>query len=236
MLCFVTVLVFLTFYIFPSRFPPQAAISLIPDVPAQEEIEGKRVHTEDRLASFLKSLLSTLVLAPGHPDHGPFYIVQGLLNAIPKYPWQAHTGVQTRVYIDMLALLCTYSQRTFPYHVALVESNDSLYGGAPGYMFELRQATRSCLQEILRQLTLLGGRDAAGRTAQARVGLDLVNQLAVRAVPSAALWSFCGQLMGLCGAAKGSFTRADALYMRNTCDMLRGRCDDAGLLAVLRGL
>lgn len=139
----------------------KAAISLIPETPTHEEIESRRVHTEDRLASYLRSLLSTLVVAPGHPEHGPFYIVQGLLNAMPRFPWQANTAVQTRVYVDILALLCTYAQRKFPYHVAHVESNDDLYGGAPDYMAELKESLQVCMQEVLKQLTALGERTEA---------------------------------------------------------------------------
>jgi len=58
------------------------------------------------------------ILPTGHPDHGPFYIIQGLVNAVPRFPWQAGTGVQTKVYTNMIALLCTLAQRKFPYHIA----------------------------------------------------------------------------------------------------------------------
>ena len=51
---------------------------------------------------------------------GAFYILNGLLNALPKYPWQPTSGVQTRIYIDLLALLCALSQRSLPYHVLFV--------------------------------------------------------------------------------------------------------------------
>ena len=115
----------------------KAAISLIPEMPPQEDgvVEGRgKVHTEARLAAYLKSLLSTLVVVPGHPDHGLFYIVKGLLNAIPRYPWQEHTGMLTSVYIDMLGLLACYAQKKFPYSLPQVESNDVLYCGAPGYV------------------------------------------------------------------------------------------------------
>jgi len=30
-------------------------------------------------------------IVPGHPAHGPFYIVQGLINAIPRFAWQVRT-------------------------------------------------------------------------------------------------------------------------------------------------
>lgn len=43
----------------------KSAISLLPDVPAIDEVDGKRVHSEDKLAMFIKSLLATLVVVPG---------------------------------------------------------------------------------------------------------------------------------------------------------------------------
>lgn len=136
----------------------KAAISLIPEAPTHEEIDGKRVHTEERLLCYLRNLLSFLVVAPGHPEHGPFYIVQGLLNAVTKYSWQATTGVQTKLYIDILALLCTFAQRRFPYRIAQVESNDDLYGGTSDYMSELRDLINVSVDETLRQLAALGER------------------------------------------------------------------------------
>lgn len=57
----------------------KAAITTIPDVPPimeADKVEYKRVHSEARLASFLRMFWSTLVIVPGHPEHGPFYLVQ----------------------------------------------------------------------------------------------------------------------------------------------------------------
>jgi hypothetical protein len=64
----------------------KAAISLIPEAPSHiEDTESnKRIHAEDRLVRYLRSVLAFLVVAPGHPEHGPFYIVSGLLNAVPR--------------------------------------------------------------------------------------------------------------------------------------------------------
>lgn len=58
-----------------------------------------------------------VVTDSGHPDHGPFYLIQGLMNAIPRFPWQAGSAVQTKVYTNILALLCTLAQKKFPYHI-----------------------------------------------------------------------------------------------------------------------
>jgi len=197
----------------------KAAITLIPEMPPNEEVDGKRVHTETRLAAYLSSLLSTLVLVPGHPDHGPFYIVQGLLNAVPKYPWQAHTGAQTRVYINMLALLATYAQKKFPYSLPHVESNDVLYCSAPGYAFDLAQQTSRCVEEILKQLTALGetaATNSSAKTAQARLVLDTINQITCRMELNKGVGDLLVKMLGLANTHRSSFGNAETAYFRNT--------------------
>lgn len=98
----------------------KATISLLPDIPASEEIDYKKVHTEKRLLPLLKKFLSLLVVVPGHPQHGPFYLLQGLLNALPRFPWDEGSGAKTDVYVSMLPLLCSQEQRKFPYSIARV--------------------------------------------------------------------------------------------------------------------
>jgi hypothetical protein len=103
----------------------KAAISLIPELPPTEEIDGKKISTEDKLVSFVNNLLAFLVVVPGHPEHGPFYIVHGLLNALPRYPWLSTAtandpnnpkllataaAAKARLYIEILSLLFTYAQ------------------------------------------------------------------------------------------------------------------------------
>jgi hypothetical protein len=204
----------------------KASISLIPEMPSHEEIEGKRVHTEERLSVFLRSLLSTLVITPGHPEHGPFYIVQGLLNALPRYAWQPTTHFQTKVYIDMLALLCTFAQRTFPYKVAFVESNDRLYGGTPGYMEELGETIVTVVQAILKQLSALGERsEAVAKVNQARMVMDLCGTISGAMEISVGVAGFLVKLLDLAKRHKGSFTRADSRYMINGAEFMKRRVD-----------
>jgi hypothetical protein len=223
----------------------KAAISLIPDVPSHEEIDGKRVHTEDRLASFVKFLLGTLVVVPGHPEHGPFYIVQGLRNALPRYQWQANSIAQCRVYTDILALLCTYSQKKFPYHIAYVESNDDLYVGSAAYMTELRDNISACIEEILRQINAMAERAEAGaKLLQSRMVLDLVNQLLARMVLNNEVVTFILKLLEVASKHKAAFTRSDSRYMAQTIDFAKSRADKLptqsavsnNLIAALRNL
>src|SRR5437870_646106 len=60
----------------------KSAISLIPDVPHIIEVNTSRKSTEEDLVAFLRNFASFLLLFPGHPKNGPFYLIQGLLNAI----------------------------------------------------------------------------------------------------------------------------------------------------------
>lgn len=197
----------------------KAAISLIPEIPPYEEVDGKRVHTEDKLATFVKSLLGTLVVTPGHPEHGPFYIVQGLRNALPRYPWQSNSTAQCRVYIDILGLLCTYSQRTFPYHIAHVESNDVLYVGSQAYLQELNENIVGCIEEILKQINAMGERtETSAKLMQSKMILDLINQILSRMLLNADVSNFVVKLFELALKNKSLLPRADIRYMQATIE------------------
>lgn len=219
----------------------KAAISLVPELPPSVAVLGegsKRTHSEVFLAEFVRNLLSTLVMVPGHPDHGPFYIVSGLLNALPKFQWQAGSTVKTAVYIDMLALLTTYAQKRFPYGMALLESNDVLYCGAPGYTFELKQQIQVVLEEVMAQLTALGSTSAQGnqgeqntasKLSQARMVLGLADQLATRMEIAKDSGDFLKKLLDLAFKSRGAFTKADRAHWGATVAFIKGRTSEAKL-------
>ena len=220
----------------------KAAISLIPELSpwSTEASDGKKVHTEVQLASFIRNLLSTLVLVPGHPDHGPFYIVSGLLNAMPKYQWQEGSPVKCSLYIDMLALLTTYAQSRFPYSMPHLESNDVLYCGAPGYTFELKQQIQVVLDEIMVQLTAFVSPGAGGdgasaeapvgmRLKQARLVLELANQLATKMIITAEAADFLKKLLDLAFKSRQHFAKADVAYWESTLLHIRAVCIEAKL-------
>jgi hypothetical protein len=228
----------------------KAAISLLPEMPSHFEEDGKRFHYEERLAGFLLSLLSTMVVTPGHPEHGPFYVVQGLLNAMPKFAWQPFTGVLPRVYCNMIALLCTYAQKKLPYHVLGVESNDDLYGGGKNYTVELKQHMNSCMEELLRLLAAYNERsEASAKLNQSRAALDLVNQISARIENNSSTVDFLLKLLDLGARNKGIFAKAEQKYFSNTVEFVifnattrhaRQNSEHAGAsqttLATLRGM
>jgi len=201
------------------------AISIIPTVPAYliDPNTSKKSHTSDRMVEFCKNLLSTLLVVPGHPEHGPFYIVQGLLNALPRYEWPVAASAQTAVYVNMLRLLCAYSQDKFPYNVPSVESNDTLYGGSDLYHEELKTALDGCLKEVFEQLTALGARsEIAAKTVQAKAALDLATVLATSMVVGPAEGSTILKLLKIAERGKGSLTRSDLKYYSNTLVSIDG--------------
>jgi heme oxygenase len=158
----------------------KAAVSLIPEVPPQVEVNLRARSTEDDLAQFLCCFASTLLAVPGHPQHGPFFLVKGLLNAIQQYaPWNGRaTPAKARVYLAMLQLFCAYAQRAFPYHIIGVESNDRLYGGDEEYMGQIAVFVDTLVNELLAQLSDIGeAQDLASRKEQGTLALDLVNAL-----------------------------------------------------------
>lgn len=160
----------------------KSVIQEIPDLPAVLEIAGKSIPTEAPLEKFLRGFLAALVVVPGHPDHGPFYLAQGLMKAMARYPWSETSGARTRVYICMLPLFAAFGQRKLPYHVARLESNDAMYAGDDRYMADLRDFISTTMTEIVGQLTTMGEKAksdpvVAGR--QAEVIVDLLTQLIV---------------------------------------------------------
>ncbi len=118
--------------------------------------QQKRLHTEERVSIYLANLLSFLVITPGHPDNGAFYLIRGLVNALSKYSWQNTTHYQLKVNLDLLTVLTTLYQMKLPYHIQYVESNDELYGSNAEYRAELDGLIENCINDILSMLAVMG--------------------------------------------------------------------------------
>ena len=118
------------------------------------------------------------------------------------------------MYVDILGLLCTYSQRRFPYHIAHVESNDVLYVGSVAYMQELHENIVACIEEILKQITAMGERaETSSKLMQSRMILDTINQILCRMQLNPDVGAFVVKLFELALKNKALFPRADSRYM-----------------------
>eukprot|EP00908_Phaeocystis_cordata_P013604 Transcript_2467.p1 GENE.Transcript_2467~~Transcript_2467.p1 ORF type:complete len:958 (-),score=551.03 Transcript_2467:62-2863(-) len=151
----------------------KAVVTLVPEVlgSPDAELDGslkqEAEKREEVLVSLLSNLCSFLVIVPGHPEHGPFYLVTGLLNVLQAAAWRRPASLPT-LSLRILALLSTYAQRQLPYRVVGVDSNDVLYAAEPAYARELKALSAQVLQTLLKQLAALGEKtDGQARRAQA---------------------------------------------------------------------
>ena len=132
----------------------KAAISEIPDIPKTYTVQfrSSKTSTEPMLMEFVETFLASLIVVPGHPEHGPFYLVSGLRNAISKYSWNKENLGNIELLLYMLPVLASWSQRRLPYSIEQVDSNDVLFGGNEMFLNECKQHFNSILSEILQGL------------------------------------------------------------------------------------
>ena len=79
----------------------KAAITLIQEVPVVTgnfnglvrlfdvvvEMDSQVKQTDVILSQFVNYLVSVLIAMPGHPQHGPFYLLKGLKKVVQDYSW-----------------------------------------------------------------------------------------------------------------------------------------------------
>eukprot|EP00771_Trimastix_marina_P000770 gnl/Trimastix_PCT/1801.p1 GENE.gnl/Trimastix_PCT/1801~~gnl/Trimastix_PCT/1801.p1 ORF type:complete len:950 (+),score=380.64 gnl/Trimastix_PCT/1801:47-2896(+) len=154
------------------------AISLVGEVPPVREVRHEAQETETWLRTFLCQFASTLVLVPGHPQHGPFYLIRGLVNAVMEYTWDETRATKGHVYVAFVSLLAALSQRRIPYRIAGVDSNDELYQREAAYLQELNRTVVGLVGQALKELQRLNTAAQPESVAeQARLALALYDAL-----------------------------------------------------------
>jgi len=128
----------------------KAAIAYIPDLSA---LEPQRKPNDDDVQSFILSLANTLIVAPGHPEYGPLYLVKGLINVSKEYPWAPSHPGKFRSYLAILQCLSALSQDLLPFHACdAVQSNDVLFAGDDEYANETAELISKLLEEVVLDL------------------------------------------------------------------------------------
>ncbi|KAL6057485.1 Trafficking protein particle complex subunit 6B [Balamuthia mandrillaris] len=136
----------------------KAAITLIQEVPSSIEDEystTRRKNTDPMLLSVIQHFSAVLVVAPGHPEHGPFYLIKGLVKVVQDREWEATTGYKSYALLALLSMFCAHYQDKLPYHINGLESNDVLYGDDPAARKELEMIIDKLIELILQQLAAL---------------------------------------------------------------------------------
>ncbi|XP_014211910.1 UPF0505 protein C16orf62 homolog isoform X4 [Copidosoma floridanum] len=156
----------------------KAALSLVPEMPKNLEIDGRNQSSEPYLLSYLSNFLSTLLVVPDSPEHGVLYLMRGLLNAVQRY-FDDTSMTKSHLYLRVLDLLSTITQDCYPYHIDKVDSNDKLYGSDEKFVNEVNKMCSKVLEELLSHLKLLGQTEQFEK--QAGLALELFVHVIIRA-------------------------------------------------------
>jgi hypothetical protein len=65
----------------------------------------------------VSSILALLVIAPGHPEQGAFFLLRGLLKTIPMRVFKTSSPNQGIIYCRIVMFLATMAQKKFPYKI-----------------------------------------------------------------------------------------------------------------------
>jgi hypothetical protein len=220
----------------------KAAIALVPDIPDVVIDKkhgggrggfgaGRKVQTEPMVLPTLKSFLSSMVVVPGHPEHGPFYLVKGLLKAAEKFPWKEIKGGKIELYLALVSTLATYTQQKLPYSVEKVQSNDELFGGNKKYVAKCDEYMSTVIDSIMSQLGALAKLAEGNATAQKRMRelvLDLLNVM-IASMDITDHVPLIKRLLKLAGDAEGTE------YYQNTILHIRVRAGETEAEASRRG-
>ncbi len=134
----------------------KAAISLVP------EADGKAAELTEWVGLFT----GLLVMVPGSPEFGPFYLMQGLIKALGKWTSadeggnaaaaamvaSARKNAKAKCLMSMLGCCSAWAQKKLPYTCPGVDSNDTLYGGGKDYMEELDELVGGIIGEIVEEI------------------------------------------------------------------------------------
>eukprot|EP01090_Pellita_catalonica_P021810 TRINITY_DN8265_c0_g1_i1.p1 TRINITY_DN8265_c0_g1~~TRINITY_DN8265_c0_g1_i1.p1 ORF type:complete len:820 (-),score=152.51 TRINITY_DN8265_c0_g1_i1:35-2494(-) len=146
----------------------KAAITLLQDVPPYHEVETQNTSTEPALVNFVKTLCSSLVVVPGHPEFGAFYLIKGLLKVIGEYKWEEGSSGKAEIFLTLLSVFSAQFQSALPYHINKVESNDVLYGGDPAFEKELIASVNKLVELTLADIKSL--KESSSQHAQRKFG------------------------------------------------------------------
>ncbi|GFO28655.1 upf0505 protein c16orf62-like protein [Plakobranchus ocellatus] len=175
----------------------KALISLIPDLPKTMDVaDSKSRPSEPFLIDFLYSFISTLLVTPDNPESGVMYLLRGLLNVLQEYVWDTANDARILLYTRVLAMLSAACQEVYPYTVDKVDSNDSMYGCDPKFIFEIRGIANTVVGEILSHMKIISTSEHAKR--QSALALEVISVLMVSSdLSQTSMATLVTQLWGL---------------------------------------
>jgi len=137
-------------------------ISTLPSTPANEQW----------LRNYLANLFSTLLVVPDNTEHGILYLIRAGLNSINKYSWDKSLPNKALVLVDVLRLLTSVCQDSYPYGYPGLDSNQVLYGGDPKFTAEVENMATTVLQLLLDHIQYFN--QTGEEIVQAKVCINLL--------------------------------------------------------------
>eukprot|EP00249_Psilotum_nudum_P000286 c11225_g1_i2 orf=128-1468(+) len=190
----------------------KSSITCLQEVQNVEEAKRKEIEEEGFIC--IRKLCSFLVLVPGHPDLGPFYLLRGLINLLNTQPWfQGQYKVQ--ILCGILSICSTLHQGSLPYHVQSMEvaSNDELFFGEPAYNEELLLIMNEVVEDIISSL------DQVTDMIHGQQALDLCNLFITTFVGDDELNALCTSLFK---TATASLPKQNG-YLHSTLSFAKSR-------------
>lgn len=140
----------------------RSAIQELPELPQAIAVhialsasaDQTAAQQEERLYGLLSSFTKAIIPMPGSPDHGPCYLIQGVLTAIQRFPWARGGSSIARCKSALLLLPVIHimaSSEPFPseYKIPGVDSNDVLYAGDLKFKEELKSLQKLVLEHVI---------------------------------------------------------------------------------------
>jgi len=137
----------------------KAAVTLISELSSLPDLDSSFSSKvpgsmDEFLLTYLKKFASVLIIIPGHPEAGPFYLVKGLINAIQNYQW-TDADAKTMSFIGLLDMLAAVRQSELPLKIEGVELNDVLFDGDDRYFQELDNIATTLYTEAVNHINTM---------------------------------------------------------------------------------
>jgi len=141
------------------------AISSLQEIQSKDEL--RNIGDEEGIVTFVQKLAAFLVVVPGHPTLGAFYLLKGLLMLLDSQPWLMPGLRSIQALCAIVSSTAALAQKELPYHVENKEvvSNDELYFGDSSYNQELVIISNVLVHKILEELYQAPDSDTRGKQA-----------------------------------------------------------------------
>ncbi|EGG17750.1 hypothetical protein DFA_08749 [Cavenderia fasciculata] len=198
----------------------KAAITFVQEIPPILEF-GQVKSTEDWTVQYLSNFISLLVVAPGHPENGPFYLIKALYKVVKDYPWERATTGKSRIIIQIMSLCSTWAQQNLPYHINNVESNDQLFAGDPDFTSELNEFYGLLIKDLLSELNILKDEpDPSTQKKMVYVCIDMINTTINIAELNPKSASLIYNLYNMAKKSIPSTSHSELTYLKNTLNFV----------------